>query len=95
MKVTTESGFDLSIPRSFGHYIINKNLISGSTCSMALATDTNTNDLVAVKIMSKKDMESRKLIQSIEKEVSVLKGLDSPFIVKVYDSFNIFNDKNE
>lgn len=88
MKVTTESGFNLSIPRSFGHYIINKNLISGSTCSMALATDTNTNDFVAVKIMSKKDSNAA---IKIDKEINILTKIknQNPNIIQIIDVLEV------
>lgn len=91
----TEDGYVIEVPDRFHGYHCFNVIGYGSTSIVVLVEDEKTNKKYSAKIMSKKDMESRKLIQSIEKEVSVLKGLDSPFIVKVYDSFNIFNDKNE
>ena len=89
IDTTTDTGFKLIIPKSFGgHYIINKSVISGSTCSMVLATDTNTNETVAVKIMSKKDSNAS---NKIDKEINILNKISNkcPNIIKIFDVFEI------
>ena len=89
MDVITESGYKLTIPKSFGgHYIVDKSVVSGSTCSMVLATDTQTNETVAVKIMSKKDSNAS---LKIEKEINILTKINNknPNIIKIFDVFEI------
>lgn len=91
----TEDGYEIEIPNTFNGYHCLNVIGYGSTSIVVVVEKIKTMKKYSAKIMSKKDMENRNLMKSIEKEISVLKELDSPFIVKVYDSFNITNDKNE
>mmetsp|Transcript_1932 Transcript_1932/g.2423 ORF Transcript_1932/g.2423 Transcript_1932/m.2423 type:complete len:131 (-) Transcript_1932:1139-1531(-) len=72
-------------------YQIVKKLGSGSYGSVFAAKDTQTNKIVAVKIMSDvfKEPEDAKRIL---REVSLLKKMDSPYIVKLIDCNYLGNE---
>ena len=91
----TEDGYLIEVPENFHGYHCFKDIGYGSTSIVVLVENEATKKKYSAKIMAKKDIEARNLMSSVEKEITVLKSLDSPFVVKVYDSFNITNDKNE
>lgn len=91
----TEDGYLIEVPENFHGYHCFKDIGYGSTSIVVLVEEEATKKKYSAKIMAKKDIEARNLMSSVEKEITVLKSLDSPFVVKVYDSFNITNDKNE
>jgi len=74
-------------------YQIVKKLGSGSYGSVFAAKDIQTNKIVAVKIMSDifKEPEDAKRIL---REVSLLKKMDSPYIVKLIDC-NYLGNEND
>lgn len=85
MDIYTESGYKITIPKLFGeHYVFEKTVAPGSTCAMALATDKRTNEMVAVKIMSKSDSNAS---IKIEKEIQILTKINNKNqnIIKILD----------
>ena len=91
----TQDGYPIIIPTSFHEYRFIKYLGCGSTCIVVLVENEKTKQQYSAKIMAKKDIESRNLVESTEREINVLKELDHPHIIKVYESFEIHNDDEE
>ena len=95
IQSNTEDGYLIEVPEIIKNYKCIRVIGFGSTSIVVLVEDKNTKKQYSAKIMARKDMEERKLMKSIEKETTVLKDLDCQYVVKVYDSFNIKNDKGE
>ncbi|KAK8897374.1 hypothetical protein M9Y10_015318 [Tritrichomonas musculus] len=91
----TQDGYPINIPKSFNGYDVLKYLGCGSTCAVILVEDEKTKQKYSAKVMSKKDIEARNLVESTMLEIKVLKELDHPHIIKVYDSFEIKSANDE
>lgn len=65
----------------FGKYLVGSTLGKGGTSVVRLGMDTETEELVAVKILNAKGKTT------MDKEVAILKCLDHPNILRVRDSF--------
>ena len=88
-QAQTQDGFPISVPYSFNGYNICKFLGCGSTSIVVLVENQNTGQKFSAKILSKQDIEKRHLNESVEKEINVLRSLDHPSIIKIYDVFEI------
>lgn len=91
----TQDGYPIEIPSKFRSYKIIQYLGCGGTCAVFLIQDENTQDQLTAKIISKKDVSSRHIINSVYNEVQILKTVDHPNIIKIYDFFEIKNDQEE
>ena len=58
---------------------------SGSYAKVYYGEDTEKNFPVAIKIMDSKLLQNQHLKQGIQKEIKIMKSLDSKFITKLYD----------
>ncbi|OHT10072.1 CAMK family protein kinase [Tritrichomonas foetus] len=83
----TEDSFPISIPFSFNGYSIIRLLGNGSTSIVCLVEEEDTFQEYSAKIISKKNMEEKNLMKSIQKEIAILEELDHPFIVKIHETF--------
>ena len=70
------------------NFIINSELGSGGFGSVYKVLDTNDNNIYAIKRIK----ISNNNIKDIENEINILKNLDSEYIVKYYDSFQVGNN---
>mgnify|MGYP001026328380 CR=1 FL=1 len=91
----TQDGYPINVPMTFKGYKVIKYLGCGSTCAVLLVEQEKTQQLFSAKIMAKKDLENRGLVESTEREINVLKELDHPHIIKVEESFDLQNDDDE
>lgn len=94
-QANTENGYLIRVPKSFGCYKCIDVLGCGSTSIVVLVEDRNTGKRYSAKIIAIADIEKRKLLHSIEKEIAVLQEVDHPNIIKIRESFEIKNDKEE
>ncbi|CAG8780874.1 22566_t:CDS:2, partial [Cetraspora pellucida] len=80
------SCFQQFFPLTFKkYYKIGKTLGSGTYGSVKEATKTTTGQRFAIKIIDKKKVRNQESM--VEKEMTILSGLDHPNIVKFYDWF--------
>lgn len=91
----TKNGYPIIIPLSFKNYHIIQSLGSGSTSIIVQLEQEDTYQQFAAKIMSKFDIYEQNLIDQINREIEVLKSLDHPNIIKIYDTFEIKNDRDD
>jgi calcium-dependent protein kinase len=70
-----------------GVYSIGKKLGSGAYAEVRLCTHKKTKALRAVKILSKRLLESEEAQKQFIKEVEILKTLDHPNIVRIFEFF--------
>lgn len=92
---TTQEGYKIDIPSSFKGYNVIKQIGNGGTCIVVLVEDQITKKKYAAKVLSKTNIAENSILESINKEINVLKSLSHPNIIKVYDSFDIVNEENE
>ncbi|KAK8852827.1 hypothetical protein M9Y10_017819 [Tritrichomonas musculus] len=92
---TTQEGYKIDIPSSFKGYNVIKQIGNGGTCIVVLIEDQITKKKYAAKVLSKTNIAENSILESINKEINVLKSLSHPNIIKVYDSFDIVNEENE
>lgn len=91
----TQDGYPINVPFSFHSYNIIKYLGCGSTCVVLLVQDQNSNQLFSAKIMARKDIENRNMVNSICNEVKVLQMINHPHIIKLIEFFEIKNQFEE
>lgn len=91
----TQEGYKIDIPSSFKGYNVLKQIGNGGTCIVVLVEDQITKKKYAAKVLSKTNIAENNILESINKEINVLKSLSHPNIIKVYDSFDIVNEENE
>lgn len=95
LHTQTEDEYPINVPMSFHGYSIMAILGCGSTSVVCLVENKITHQQFSAKIISKIDVENRHLLKSIYSEIELLRQLDNPHIVKLYDFFEVENDKKE
>jgi BR serine/threonine kinase len=75
-----------NIEMRIGDYDLLETLGEGTTGKVRLAKHSVTGDLVAIKIIRKSDFVQRPILQQkIEREISLMKLMDHPHILKLLD----------
>ena len=95
IQANTENGYLIRIPKEFGCYKFIDILGCGSTSIVGLVEDVNTGKRYSAKIISTTDIAQRKLTYSIEKEIAIIQEVYHPNIIKIRESFEIHNDKQD
>ncbi|KAK8839853.1 hypothetical protein M9Y10_031565 [Tritrichomonas musculus] len=95
IQSNTQDGYPIEIPLRFHSYKIINYLGCGSTCAVFLIEDVNTQKQLSAKVISKKDVEERKIANSVKNEVRMLKEINHPNIIKIHDFFEIKNESEE
>ncbi|KAI8388842.1 uncharacterized protein BYT42DRAFT_248838 [Radiomyces spectabilis] len=72
-------------PTVFGPYLLLHTLGEGEFGKVKLAVHIETGHEVAIKLMKKDHIDSSVRMTKVEKEISVLKTVCHPYIVKLYD----------
>ncbi|KAG1364105.1 CBL-interacting serine/threonine-protein kinase 21 [Cocos nucifera] len=70
---------------SIGKYHLGRTIGEGTFAKVKLAVNTETNKNVAVKIIDKKMVLKNKLMYQVKREISTMKLLHHPNIVKIYE----------
>lgn len=91
----TENGYLISIPKSFHGYKCIRTIGNGSTSIVILVEEENSGKFYSAKVMSSNYIQKHKLASSIEKEISVLKSIDHPHIIKMKEYFEIQNEAQQ
>lgn len=95
LSFQTELGYQINIPSNFHGFKFLKYLGNGSTCAVVLVQDEHTKKLYSAKVISKNDIMKRNMMNNIEKEISIMKTLNHPNILKIKDSFEMQIESNE
>lgn len=95
MKAKTEDGYEINIPDSFKGYKFKELIGSGSTSVVCLVEDEYNCELFSAKIIPKKYIQSKNLLNQINTEISVLKKVEHKNIVKYRESFEFTAENNE
>ncbi|KAK8846034.1 hypothetical protein M9Y10_020035 [Tritrichomonas musculus] len=91
----TLEGYPIEIPQSFHGYNVIQRLDCGTTSVVYMVEDQKTKKKFAAKIMSKKNSESKSMMNTIMNEIKVLQSVSHPNIIKVEEVFEIKNEKEE
>ena len=83
--------YAVDIPRHFGDYAFVKQIGSGSFSCVALAVHLQTAQQYAVKIISKRHLIEKGLIERFQSELTLMASLNHPNIVKFVE---VLNDEN-
>ncbi|MEM2936416.1 MAG: FHA domain-containing serine/threonine-protein kinase [Candidatus Bathyarchaeia archaeon] len=78
---------------SVGRYLIEKELGSGGFGVVYLAWDEATGRIVALKVTREKIKRSKDLLLRFKREIVIMKALDHPNLVKLYDD-GVSKEKN-
>ncbi|CAA7407366.1 unnamed protein product [Spirodela intermedia] len=70
---------------SLGKYQVGKTIGEGTFAKVKVASNTETGESVAVKILDKKMVLENKLMQQVKREISAMKLLNHPNIVRIYE----------
>lgn len=92
---STQDGYRIKIPTRFHGYNFIKFIGNGSTSVVVLLEDQITKEQYSGKIMSKRDIFNRKMYSSIIREITVLKKLSHPNIVKFIEFFEMKNEDED
>lgn len=68
-----------------GKYEIGNTLGQGSFGKVKLATNTETKQQVAIKILDKEKIQKQNMGAQIKKEISIMKMVKHSFVVKLYE----------
>ncbi|KAH7688180.1 Non-specific serine/threonine protein kinase protein [Dioscorea alata] len=71
--------------RIVGKYCLGKTIGEGAFAKVKLAVDVHTNRQVAVKIIDKQTVIKNKIMYQIKREISTMKLLNHPHIVRIYE----------
>lgn len=91
----TQSKYPINIPSSFNGFNVKRYIGCGCTYIVILVEDQITLEQYSSKIMSKKDIENRKLTTFVLNEIKILRSINHKHIIKVYNSFEIKNEYEE
>lgn len=83
---TVSSSTSRNIP-SIKDFEIVKAISKGAFGSVYLAKKRSTGDYFAIKVLKKSDMIAKNQVTNVKAERMILSRLDSPFVVKLYYSF--------
>ena len=72
-------------PQRLGHYILLRTLGKGSFGKVKLAQHEITKHTVAVKILNKAKIEQQKMDAKINREIKILKLLQHPHVIRLYE----------
>ena len=77
----------MSSQNSLQNYEFIKTIGEGTFGKVKLAVHKLTAEQIAVKILEKSKIKSKKDLERIEKEIKYMKNLNHPNIVKIYEIF--------
>ena len=80
-----------------GHYRLDEDINTGGMSAIFLALDTDTNERVAVKIMTaihEDDKRNLKAQERFQREISIAKQIDHPHVLPILDAgYTIYEDE--
>lgn len=91
----TNLGYEISMPKVFHQYEIQKLIGNGSTSIVVLVESQVNHKRYAAKIASIRDNQKSHFLKYVENEITILKTLDHPHIIKLIDTFHFENQNKE
>lgn len=73
------------VPKTIGIYSIGPEIGKGSFATVYKCTDNKTHHAVAIKSVVRSKLKSKKLVENLEIEISILKSMKHPHIVGLLD----------
>jgi serine/threonine protein kinase len=83
----TDAAIILSIPTRVGNYTFQRVIGQGCMSVVLEATDRSSGKVFAVKVMSRTDLECRKLMNKVMRKVSILKRVQHKHIIHLQQVF--------
>jgi serine/threonine protein kinase len=77
-----DSGRLIRVPQKIGRYLTGNVIGHGHSALVINATDTDTNEIFAMKVFDRQDLTGTKLSQEIQRERELIMTLDHPNIVQ-------------
>lgn len=81
----THNHYKITIPPTIGKYNVVRPIGKGGYAVVVLATDTKTNNKVAIKIVSREEIVRHNLLLYLENELRICARLDHPNIAKIHE----------
>mgnify|MGYP003878519725 CR=1 FL=1 len=79
------SGVAVTMPKRVGKYEIGHTLGQGTFGKVKLATNVETGQQVAIKILDKEKIQKQNMGAQIKKEISIMKMVKHEHVVKLYE----------
>lgn len=76
---------ELTVKRVIGNYRIEKTIGEGTFGKVKLGIHIPTEEQVAIKILEKDRIQDKEDLERISREINILKKLNHPNIIKIYD----------
>jgi serine/threonine-protein kinase ULK/ATG1 len=70
--------------KKVGKYLLEEEIGAGMFGQVFRGRNTQTDEIIAVKVINRAALNEKTMIQ-IEREISVMKGVNSPYLIKLYD----------
>lgn len=81
---------DITVKRNIGNYRIEKTIGEGTFGKVKLGIHIPTDEQVAIKILEKDRIQDKEDLERISREINILKKLNHPNIIKIYDVSYVF-----
>ena len=81
---------ELTVKRVIGNYRIEKTIGEGTFGKVKLGIHIPTEEQVAIKILEKDRIQDKEDLARISREINILKKLNHPNIIKIYDVSYVF-----
>lgn len=95
VSIKTKRGFEIEIPNEFNGYKFIEFISNGAFSVVAKVQDIENGKYYAAKVISMTDMEERNLIKTISNEINILRSIEHPNIISIYETFFIQSGNGE
>lgn len=92
IKVKTLDNYPIEIPSSLKCYDIIKMIDAGGFSAVFKVRQQISQKIFAAKILSKRNIEMRGLTEMVSNEISTLRSIRHPNIIKLFDVFEMSNE---
>ncbi|KAL8129588.1 hypothetical protein V2J09_018743 [Rumex salicifolius] len=75
----------MATARRVGKYEVGRTIGEGTFAKVKFAKNTDTGECVAIKVLSKSTIHKHKMLDQIKREISIMKIVRHPFIVRLHE----------
>ena len=93
--VQTQDGEKMEIPSKLKCYEIIEEINKGCSSVVFKVQQIYSKKIFAAKVISTEIMQMKNQTSDVENEIKILRSLNHPNIIKIYDIFQMKNDKND
>jgi carbon catabolite-derepressing protein kinase len=83
--IVTNDGTSIALPVNVGGYVFESLIGAGSTSVVLKGLRESTGRVVAFKVISREEIETRQAVANLNPEVSVIRGVDHPHLARYED----------